>query len=193
MVVKIIKDGQEIDIKDLDKDFVSEILKNNKYGILLQNTLQLAAWALQLSQNDLDEKQPVEKEEDLFNDKAVNALQVIEEEVSVPHCTGDPTNCSLCNNGEELVVDFSGALDALKEGYRVTRKSWVEKGKQRYLYFVPAATYPSRTDVAIQDFGEEVPYSAYIALRTDLGYVTPYTITNPDLLAEDWLVISKDY
>jgi long-chain acyl-CoA synthetase len=27
----------------------------------------------------------------------------------------------------------------------------------------------------------------------DLGYVTPYAITNPDLLAEDWLVISKDY
>lgn len=121
--MKIIKDGQEIDIKDLDKDFVSEILKNNKYGILLQNTLKLAAWALEL-QNHLDEEQPVEKEEDLFTKEDVNALQVIEEEISVPHCTGDPTNCSLCNNGEELIVNFSGALDALKEGYRVIRKSW---------------------------------------------------------------------
>lgn len=180
MVVKIIKDGQEIDIKNLDKDFLNNLLVTFLSQVGLKEDNELL-------------KNPVEKEEDLFTKEDVNALQVIEEEVAVPHCTGDPTNCALCNNREELVVDFSGALDALKEGYRVTRKSWVEKGKQRYLYFVPAATYPSRTDVARQEFGEEVPYSAYIALRTDLGYVTPYTITNPDLLAEDWLVISKDY
>jgi len=163
MVIKIIKDGQEIDIKDLDKDFLNNLLINF------------------LSQVGLKE-----------DDKLIEE-NLKKEEDAVPHCTGDPTNCALCNNEEELIVDFSGALDALKEGYRVTRKSWVEKGKERYLYFVPAATYPSRTDVARQEFGEEVPYSAYIALRTDLGYVTPYTITNPDLLAEDWLVISKDY
>jgi hypothetical protein len=187
MVVKIIKDGQEIDIKDLDKDFVSQLLKRNPYGMLIMALLQLSSSVLENSE-ELEKE-----EEDLFTEKNVNSLQVIEEEVAVPQCTGDPSNCSLCNNGEELIVDFSGALDALKEGYRVTRKSWVEKGKQKYLYFVPAATYPSRTDVARQEFGEEVPYSAYIALRTDLGYVTPYTITNSDLLAEDWLVISKDY
>lgn len=163
MVVKIIKDGQKIDIKNLDKDFLNNLLVTFLSQVGLKEDNELL-------------KNTVEKEE-----------------VAVPHCTGDPTNCSLCNNGEELIVDFSDALDALKEGYRVTRKSWVEKGKQRYLYFVPAATYPSRTNVARQEFGEEVPYSAYIALRTDLGYVTPYTITNPDLLAEDWLVISKDY
>lgn len=163
MVVKIIKDGKEIDIKDLDKDFLNNLLTSF------------------LSQVGLKED----------NELLKNTIE--KEEIPVPHCTGDPSNCSLCNNGEELVVDFSGALDALKEGYRVTRKSWVEKGKQEYLYFVPAATYTSRTHVARQEFGEEVPYSAYIALRTDLGYVTPYTITNPDLLAEDWLVISKDY
>ena len=162
MNVKIIKDGQEIDIKDLDKEFLNNLLTSF------------------LSQVGLKEDNELLK-------------NTVEEEISVPQCTGDSTNCSLCNNAEELIVDFSGALDALKEGYRVTRKSWVEKGKQRYLYFVPAATYPSRTHVARQEFGEEVPYSAYIALRTDLGYVTPYTITNPDLLAEDWLVIFKDY
>ena len=162
MVVKIIKEGQEIDIKNLDKDFLNNLLTSF------------------LSQVGLKED----------NELLKNTIE--KEKVAVPHCTGDPTNCAVCNNREELVVDFSGALDALKEGYRVTRKSWVEKGKQRYLYFVPAATYPTRTDVARQEFGDEVPYSGYIALRTDLGYVTPYSITNPDLLAEDWLVISKD-
>ena len=166
--MKIIKDGQEIDIKDLDKEFSNEVLEN---PLIMGGLIRLL----------------------LKHSMTFDKKEVLEEEIPVPHCTEDPTNCSLCNNGEELVVDFSGALDALKEGYRVTRKSWVEKGKQRYLYFVPAATYPSRTHVARQEFGEEVPYSAYIALITDLGYVTPYTITNPDLLAEDWLVISKDY
>ena len=148
MVLKIIKDGQEIDIKDLDKEFSNEVLEN---PLIMGGLIRL----LLKHSMTFDKKEVLEK--------------------------------------EELIVDFSGALDALKEGYRVIRKSWVEKGKQKYLYFVPAATYPSRTDVARQEFGEEVPYSAYIALRTDLGYVTPYTITNPDLLAEDWLVISKNY
>lgn len=168
MVVKIIKDGQEIDIKDLDKEFSNEVLEN---PLIMGGLIRLL----------------------LKHSMTFDKKEVLEEEVTVPHCTGDSTNCSLCNNKEELIVDFSGALDALKEGYRVTRKSWVEKGKQKYLYFVPAGTYPTQTDAARQEFGEEVPYSAYIALRTDLGYVTPYTITNPDLLAEDWLVISKDY
>ena len=170
MAVKIIKDGQEIDIKDLDKEFSNEVLEN---PLIMGGLIRLL----------------------LKHSMTFDKKEVLEEEIhdGMAQCAGVPTNCSLCNNGEELIVDFSGALDALKEGYRVTRKSWVEKGKQKYLYFVPAATYPSRTDVARQEFGEEVPYSAYIALRTDLGYVTPYTITNPDLLAEDWLVISKNY
>lgn len=159
MAVKIIKDGQEIDIKNLDKDFLNNLLVTFLSQVGLKEDNELL-------------KNTVEKEENLFTKEDVNALQVIE---------------------EELVVDFSGALDALKEGYRVTRKSWVEKSKQRYLYFVPATTCLSKTHAATQEFGEGVPYSAYIALRTDLGYVTPYTITNPDLFAEDWLVISKDY
>ena len=80
MVVKIIKDGQEIDIKDLDKDFVTAILKNNKYGILLQNTLQLAAWALELSQLDLNEEEKsklmeIEKEL-IFDGKKLGTIAV---------------------------------------------------------------------------------------------------------------------
>ena len=170
MVVKIIKDGQEIDIKDLDKDFVSQLLKRNPYGMLIMALLQLSA-------SVLEDSEEIEKEEDLFTKEDVNALDVIEEEVAIPHCTGDPSNCSLCNNGEELVVDFSGALDALKEGYRVIRKSWYGLDVS-YLFLFKE---------------NDVTYSTFLLKDSKNEKVYPYTFQHDDLLAEDWLVISKDY
>ena len=104
-------------------------------------------------------------------------------------CTGNPDTCSVC--GESLLVDFSEALDALKDGYSVTRKSWLEQGKTRFLYLVAPNVYPARTEIAQRVFGDEVPYSGYIALKTDAGYVTPYMPTTSDLLSEDWLVIEN--
>ena len=164
MVVKIIKDGQEIDIKNLDKDFLNNLLVTFLSQVGLKEDNELL-------------KNPVEKEEDLFTKEDVNALDVIEEEVAIPHCTGDPSNCSLCNNGEELIVDFSGALDALKEGYRVIRKSWYGLDVS-YLFLF------KENDVA---------YSTFLLKDSKNEKVYPYTFQHDDLLAKDWLVISKDY
>ena len=164
MVVKIIKDGQEIDIKNLDKDFLNNLLVTFLSQVGLKEDNELL-------------KNPVEKEEDLFTKEDVNALQVIEEEIPVPHCTGDPTNCSLCNNAEELIVDFSGALDALKEGYRVIRKSWCGLDVS-YLFLFKE---------------NDVTYSTFLLKDSKNEKVYPYTFQHDDLLAEDWLVISKDY
>ena len=82
---------------------------------------------------------------------------------------------------------FACAIKALKEGYRIARKGW--NGKGMYLYLVPANEYPSVTDVAKEEFGEKVPYGAYIAMKTADGIVVPWTASQTDILSEDWVFV----
>lgn len=84
-------------------------------------------------------------------------------------------------------MNFSIILDKLKEGKKVARAGW--NGKGMYLYHVPAQSYPAVTDVAKKEFGDMVPYGAYIAMKTAQGNVVPWLASQTDLLAEDWAVI----
>lgn len=184
--------GQHIDNPTENKEFL-ELLEN----------LPLPGAFKDLFSNNAKE----EESGDLFQAKAESFVKedefkpgfvdtpVLEEgfdkmlqEEEGPVCSGNPLNCEKC--GESLLNDFSDALDALKEGYTVTRKSWLEQDKTRFLYFVGPNVYPAKTNIAQKVFGDEVPYSGYIALKTDAGYVTPYTPTTPDLLSEDWLILN---
>lgn len=83
---------------------------------------------------------------------------------------------------------FSAALIHLKAGAKVTRVGW--NGKGQYLYYVPAASYAAQTKVAKAEFGERVPYRAYIAIKTVQGDVVPWVASQSDLLADDWEVVS---
>lgn len=84
-------------------------------------------------------------------------------------------------------MDFGGALDCLKDGFRVTRKGW--NGKGLFLYYVPASTYVAQTEVAKKEFGEYVPYRAYIAIKTVDNDVVPWTASQSDILATDWVEV----
>ncbi len=88
----------------------------------------------------------------------------------------------------ETVTDYSsnfgGALAMLRHGKKVARKGW--NGKGMFLYLVPAASYPAQTKVAKQEFGETVPYSAYIAMKTVDDVVVPWCASQTCLLADDW-------
>ena len=66
-------------------------------------------------------------------------------------------------------MNFSIILDKLKEGKKVARAGW--NGKGMYLYHVPAQSYPAVTEVAKKEFGDMVPYGAYIAMKTAQGNV----------------------
>jgi len=81
-------------------------------------------------------------------------------------------------------MDFGSALSALKAGRRVTRAGW--NGKGMWLYLVPANSYPAQTDAAKAEFGEMVPYRAYIAMKTAQGDVVPWLASQSDVLDEDW-------
>lgn len=80
--------------------------------------------------------------------------------------------------------NFSEALELLQKGYRVCRAGW--NAKNQYVYHVPANSYPAVTEVAKAEFGEMVPYNAYLAIKTVQGTVAPWAPSQTDILAADW-------
>ena len=86
------------------------------------------------------------------------------------------------------LIDFGTALHLMELGERVQREGW--NGKGMFVYIVPAASYPAQRNakgVLVGDYPDDmVPYSAYIALKTNSGEVVPWTISQSDALATDW-------
>jgi len=89
------------------------------------------------------------------------------------------------------MLNFGQAVEALKAGEKVTRTGW--NGKGMFLYYVPANSYPARTAIAKEHFGENalVPYRSYIAMKTVDNDVVVWTASQTDVLAEDWLLVEK--
>ncbi|MGN5026900.1 DUF2829 domain-containing protein [Bacillus cereus] len=87
-----------------------------------------------------------------------------------------------------MTFDFGEAVKQLKAGKRVARKGW--NGKGMFLYLVPAAAYAPSTEIAKEAFGgQDVPYGAYIAMKTAQDNVVPWLASQTDVLAEDWVVV----
>jgi hypothetical protein len=85
------------------------------------------------------------------------------------------------------VNGFEFAIINLRKGKMVARTGW--NGKGMYLYYVPANEYAAVTEIAKKEFGEKVPYGAYIAMKTAQGNVVPWLASQTDVLAEDWTVV----
>ncbi len=83
-------------------------------------------------------------------------------------------------------MNFSEALNALKNGHAVGREGW--NGKGMFLYLVPAGAYPARTGAAKAFWGDDalVPYGAYIAMKTAQDNVVPWLASQTDILTDDW-------
>lgn len=85
-------------------------------------------------------------------------------------------------------MNFGLAIEAAKKGKKIARAGW--NGKGMFLYHVPAAAYPPSTEVAKVAFnGENVPYGAYIAMKTAQGNVVPWLASQTDILADDWYIV----
>lgn len=81
-------------------------------------------------------------------------------------------------------MNFGDALAHLKMGGRVSRSGW--NGKGQYVYLVPPASYLAQTHSAKMEFGETVPYRAYLAIKTSQDDVATWAPSCSDALAEDW-------
>jgi len=85
-------------------------------------------------------------------------------------------------------ISFGAALEALKDGLKVTRPGW--NGKGMYLYYVPANSYKAVTEIAKKEFGDTVPYGAYLAFKSAQGTIEAgWKPSTTDMLAEDWTII----
>lgn len=84
-------------------------------------------------------------------------------------------------------TDFSWALRHMMAGGRIARTGW--NGTNMYVYFVPANSYAATTDVAKAEFGEMVPYRAYMAMKTAQGDVATWVPSSSDTLAVDWVLV----
>lgn len=74
-------------------------------------------------------------------------------------------------------MNFSMALEALKEGERVARSGW--NGKGMFLFIVKNWTY---TDGRQDNY----PNLPFIAMKTAGNEVVPWLASQTDILAEDW-------
>lgn len=89
-------------------------------------------------------------------------------------------------------MNFSRALEALKDGYQVARNGW--NGDGMFLFLVQGSTFKVNRPplMGIYPEGTEVQYHAHIDMKTAQGYVVPWLASQVDLLADDWFVLGGD-
>lgn len=87
-------------------------------------------------------------------------------------------------------MPFGHAVEALKKGFRLSRKGW--NGKGLFIYLVPANSYPVQTPAAKSYFGADsmVPYNAYIAIKGADEMVSTWAPSIGDVLADDWEIVN---
>jgi hypothetical protein len=93
-------------------------------------------------------------------------------------------------------LDFSDALEALKDGYKVAREGW--NGKGMFIYLVKGQTVEPRElrNEADEHVGSELPHDTEIKINShidmkaaDGSIVVGWSPSQTDLLAEDWQLV----
>jgi len=87
----------------------------------------------------------------------------------------------------EPKMNFSEALEILKQGSRIQRKGW--NGKGMFIFLVPGSVFKVNRAplLGIYPEGTEINYHGHIDMRTASGQVVPWVASQTDLLAEDWV------
>jgi hypothetical protein len=92
--------------------------------------------------------------------------------------------------------NFGQAIEALKQGKRVSRNGW--NGKGMFLFLLPGGTVPTKTiyDPALRQVIEsEVSGETFEALGSirmftaDKKILTGWLASQTDMLAEDWVIL----
>lgn len=89
----------------------------------------------------------------------------------------------------ESTFNFGGALEALKDGKKVSRSGW--NGKNMFLFLVPGSTFKVNRAplLGIYPEGTEINYCPHIDMRTADGKIVPWLASQTDVLADDWGVV----
>jgi len=81
-------------------------------------------------------------------------------------------------------MNFSEVLEGLHQGKRYRREAW---GKA-FIFLVHGSTFVVNREPLKSILGEGtiVTYHSHIDMMSEIGYVTTWTASQPDLLAIDW-------
>lgn len=83
-------------------------------------------------------------------------------------------------------MNFSQALELIKEGKKLTRIGW--NGKEMFVYLVAGSQFVvNRAPLnVIYPEGTEITYNAHIDIKCADGNCSVWTPSMGDTLAEDW-------
>lgn len=86
-------------------------------------------------------------------------------------------------------MNFSEALNLIKQGKKLTRQNWNDKGI--FVYLVPGSEFEvNRAPLnSIYEIGTKIKYHSHIDLKSSDGSCGVWFISNIDALAEDWEII----
>ncbi len=86
-------------------------------------------------------------------------------------------------------MNFSEALELIKQGKKIARSGW--NGKGMFLFLVNGSKFIVNRPplLGIYPEGTEIEYHAHIDMKTAQGYIVPWLASQADLLCEDWEVV----
>lgn len=86
-------------------------------------------------------------------------------------------------------MNFSEALNLVKEGKKISREGW--NGKGMFLFLVQGSTFMVNRPplLGIYPAGTEITYCPHIDMKTADNKVVPWLASQTDILAEDWGVV----
>jgi uncharacterized protein DUF2829 len=90
-------------------------------------------------------------------------------------------------------MNFGQAIEALKQGKRVSRSGW--NGKGMFLILIPGSKIPVSADrplgqAAPELVGKTIDYQPHIDIWTAQETLVPWIPSQSDVLAEDWGVVA---
>jgi hypothetical protein len=84
-------------------------------------------------------------------------------------------------------LTFSQALDSLKDGKKVARRNWRERGM--WLVLVTSKSYSIENKSVFDSEGKQESHLPYIAIRTQNNKIVPWVASHMDLLSRDWSLV----
>lgn len=79
-------------------------------------------------------------------------------------------------------MNFSDALNMLKQGQKICRFGWNGKG----MWLILTKIY---THTPIEQGGSNLNYVPFITMKTADDCFVPWSASQTDILAEDWMVV----
>lgn len=86
-------------------------------------------------------------------------------------------------------MDFGSALMNMKEGHKVARKGWNEKGM--FLFLADNIDFDTLADLTcVQNLKGDLTCPSIVMKTADNKFVVGWLASQTDMLAEDWVVLA---